>query len=227
MSAKTRLSFSAAKGIKTRSFRDALLRQFQRKIDPAKPMAENHHSGGTEPAARVSALIFLFFRRTIKEMIQSLRRPAPTSAIDELCASSARAPMCASWRPAVKTSGATRFPHGTHCLYKYLLDHFQDEGAHLIADTLLKDRIIPREAEILSEENLSELRRGLAHLSLPAVRDFTSRRTAIAALFPTVFPVLAKCKLWVRYGGSCGRAVIRSGQRSIIRMGEGTEGPAG
>jgi hypothetical protein len=29
-----------------------------------------------------------------------------------------------------------------------------------------------REAEMLSEENLSELRRSLAHLSLPAVRDF-------------------------------------------------------
>ena len=29
-----------------------------------------------------------------------------------------------------------------------------------------------REAEMLSEENLSELRRNLAHLSLPAVRDF-------------------------------------------------------
>jgi len=29
-----------------------------------------------------------------------------------------------------------------------------------------------REAEMLSEENLSELRRSLAHFSLPAVRDF-------------------------------------------------------
>jgi len=29
-----------------------------------------------------------------------------------------------------------------------------------------------QEAEMLSEENLSELRRNLAHLSLPAVRDF-------------------------------------------------------
>ena len=29
-----------------------------------------------------------------------------------------------------------------------------------------------REAEILSEENLKELRYNLAHLSLPAVRDF-------------------------------------------------------
>jgi hypothetical protein len=29
-----------------------------------------------------------------------------------------------------------------------------------------------RDAEMLSEENLSELRRSLAHLSLPAVRDF-------------------------------------------------------
>jgi hypothetical protein len=29
-----------------------------------------------------------------------------------------------------------------------------------------------REAEMLSEENLSELRRSLAHLSVPAVRDF-------------------------------------------------------
>ena len=29
-----------------------------------------------------------------------------------------------------------------------------------------------REAEMLSEENLSELRRNLAHLSLQAVRDF-------------------------------------------------------
>lgn len=29
-----------------------------------------------------------------------------------------------------------------------------------------------REAEILSEENLREIRHSLAHLSLPAVRDF-------------------------------------------------------
>ena len=29
-----------------------------------------------------------------------------------------------------------------------------------------------REAEMLSAENLNELRRSLAHLSLPAVRDF-------------------------------------------------------
>jgi hypothetical protein len=29
-----------------------------------------------------------------------------------------------------------------------------------------------RESEMLSEENLNELRRSLAHLSLPAVRDF-------------------------------------------------------
>jgi hypothetical protein len=29
-----------------------------------------------------------------------------------------------------------------------------------------------REAEMLSEENLSDLRRNLAHFSLPAVRDF-------------------------------------------------------
>jgi hypothetical protein len=29
-----------------------------------------------------------------------------------------------------------------------------------------------REAEMLSEENLNDLRRNLAHLSLPAVRDF-------------------------------------------------------
>jgi hypothetical protein len=32
-----------------------------------------------------------------------------------------------------------------------------------------------RELEILSEENLNELRRNLAHLSLPAVRDFYER----------------------------------------------------
>jgi hypothetical protein len=44
-----------------------------------------------------------------------------------------------------------------------------------------------REAEMLSEENLNELRRSLAHLNLPAVRDFTNGRTAIAALLPTVF----------------------------------------
>jgi len=43
-----------------------------------------------------------------------------------------------------------------------------------------RDRISPgmarrpdkREAEMLSEENLKELRYNLAHLSLPAVRDF-------------------------------------------------------
>ena len=29
-----------------------------------------------------------------------------------------------------------------------------------------------RDAEMLSEENLADLRRNLAHLSLPAVRDF-------------------------------------------------------
>jgi len=39
---------------------------------------------------------------------------------------------------------------GTHCFYQYLLDHFRDVGAHLIADTLLRDRIIPALVRIVA-----------------------------------------------------------------------------
>lgn len=48
-------------------------------------------------------------------------------------------------------------------------------GEHKAKDVEFPDmarRPDRRDAEMLSEENLSELRRGLAHLSLPAVRDF-------------------------------------------------------
>jgi len=45
-----------------------------------------------------------------------------------------------------------------------------------------------REAEMLSEENLRELRRNLAHLSLPAVRDFYEQAYRDCRLIYNHFP---------------------------------------
>lgn len=39
---------------------------------------------------------------------------------------------------------------GTHCFYHYILDHFSDVGPHLIADSLLKERVLPALIRIAS-----------------------------------------------------------------------------
>jgi len=45
-----------------------------------------------------------------------------------------------------------------------------------------------RDAEMLSEENLADLRRNLAHLSLPAVRDFYEQAYRDCRLIYTQLP---------------------------------------
>jgi hypothetical protein len=64
-----------------------------------------------------------------------------------------------------------------------------------------------REAEMLSEENLRELRRNLAHLSLPAVRDFYEQAYRDCRLIYRHIPSPRQMQTLVqvsKYGSSCG-----------------------
>ena len=61
---------------------------------------------------------------------------------------------------------------------------------------------------MLTKEHLAELRHSLAHLSLPAVRDFYEQAyIKTAASFMAIFQALARCKPLFRCGNSCGSGV--------------------
>ena len=57
-----------------------------------------------------------------------------------------------------------------------------------------------REAEILSEENLKQLRYNLAHLSLPAVRDFYEKAyqdcRLIYSRIPSPWQIQTQVQVW-------------------------------
>ena len=76
---------------------------------------------------------------------------------------------------------------------------------------------------MLSKENLEELRHNLAHLSLPAVRNFYDQAYQDCRLFMTAFQHHARYKLLFRFGNSCGSGVESEASTSCASLRETDE----